>query len=145
MNTPLKFDHDKRPNFQFERSDFRAHYENVAAHTLVSIGRHWRLIASLVALALALACMIIPLIPRKYSAEALIYPNLFSQGQEKIVAFASVDAAAIVTGEARLIVSDAILQAVVRRLGLEPHGRQVGFVGDAKPGLVSGHVSSGNP
>ena len=120
MNTPLKFDHDKRPNFQFDRSDFRAHYEDLAAHTLASIGRHRGLIASLVALALTLACMIIPLIPRKYSAEALIYPNLFSHAQEKLVAFASVDAAAIVTGEARLIRSDAILRAVVKRLGLDP-------------------------
>ena len=64
MDTPLKFDHDKRPNFQFDRSDFRAYYEDLAAHTLASIGRHRGLIASLVALVLTLACMIIPLIPR---------------------------------------------------------------------------------
>ena len=99
----LKFDHERRPNFQFERSDIRSHYEDVAAHILLSIGRHWRLLASLVALALALACIIIPLMPRKYSAEALIYPKLFSREQEKVVALASVDAAAIVTSEARLI------------------------------------------
>jgi uncharacterized protein involved in exopolysaccharide biosynthesis len=120
MNVMKKFDHDKRPSFQFDRSDFRAHHEDLAAHTLASIGRHGWLIASLVALALTLACMIIPLIPRKYSAEALIYPNLFSQGQEKLVPLASIDAAAIVTGEARLIRSDAILRAVVKRLGLDP-------------------------
>ena len=53
MNTPLKFDHEKRSNFQFERSDFRAHYEDWAAHALQSIGRHRGLIASLVAIALA--------------------------------------------------------------------------------------------
>ena len=135
MNTPLKFDHDKRPNFRVDSSDFRAHYEDLAAHTLASIGRHGGLIASLVALALALACMIIPLIPRKYSAEALIYPNLFSHEQEKLVAFASVDAAAIVTGEARLIRSDAILRAVVKRLGLNPmaasrtRGRRRAWIG----------------
>jgi uncharacterized protein involved in exopolysaccharide biosynthesis len=110
MNTPLKFD----------RSDFRAHYEDVAAHTLLSIGRHGGRIASLVALALALAITIIPLIPRKYSAEALIYPDLFSREQGKAIALASVDAAAIITSEARLIRSDAILRAVVKRLGLDP-------------------------
>ena len=92
----------------------------MAARTLLSIGRHGGLIASLVALALALACIIIPLMPRKYSAEALIYPNLFSREQGKVVALASVDAASIVTSEARLIRSDAILRAVVKRLGLDP-------------------------
>jgi uncharacterized protein involved in exopolysaccharide biosynthesis len=120
MNTPLKFDHEKRPNFQLERSDFRAHYEDLAGRTLPSIVRHGGLIASLVALALALACIIIPLMPRKYSAEALIYPNLFSRDQGRSVALASIDAATIVTSEARLIRSDAILRAVVKRLGLDP-------------------------
>ena len=124
MNTPLKFDQDKRPDFQFERSDHRAHYDDVAARTLSSIARHKGLIVSVVAFVLALACAIIPILPRKYSAEGLIYPNLFSreQGkrdQEKVVALASVDAAAIVTGEARLIRSDAFLRAVARRLGPE--------------------------
>jgi uncharacterized protein involved in exopolysaccharide biosynthesis len=120
MNTPLKFDHDKPPIFQREVSDFRAHYENSAAHTLLSIKRHRGLIASLVALALAIACIIIPLMPRKYSAEALIYPNLFSREQGRAVALASVDASSIVSSEARLIRSDAILRAVVKRLGLDP-------------------------
>jgi len=120
MNTPLKFDYEKRPNFQPEGPDFRAHYEDVAARTLLSIGRHGGLIASLVALALALACIIIPLMPRKYSAEALIRPNLLSGEQGKAAALASVDAASIVSGEARLIRSDAILRAVVKRLGLDP-------------------------
>jgi uncharacterized protein involved in exopolysaccharide biosynthesis len=120
MNTPLKFDHEKRPHFQFERSDFRAYYEDWAAHTLLSIRRHVGRIASLVALALALACIIIPLMPRKYSAEAFIYPNLFSREQGKAAALASIDAGTIITSEARLIRSDAILRAVVKRLGLDP-------------------------
>ena len=114
----LKYDHERRPDFQSERADVRSHYENVAAGTLLSIRRHWRLLASLVALALALACAIIPVMPRQYSAVALVYPDLFSE-QQKIVPLASVDAASIVSSEARLIASDAILQAVVRRLGLE--------------------------
>jgi uncharacterized protein involved in exopolysaccharide biosynthesis len=114
----LKYDHEMRPDFKLEHADVRSHYENVAAGTLLSIRRHWRLIASLVALALALACAIIPVMPRQYSAVALVYPDLFSE-QQKIVPLASVDAASIVTTEARLIVSDTILQAVVRRLGLD--------------------------
>jgi capsular polysaccharide biosynthesis protein len=115
----LKCDHERWPNFQLEHADVRAHYENVTAGILLSIRRHWRLIASLVALALALACAIIPVTPRQYSAVALVYPDLFSNEQERVVPPASVDAASIVTSEARLIVSDAILQAVVRRLGLD--------------------------
>ena len=113
----LKYDHERRPDFQLERADVRSHYENVAAGALLSIRRHWRLIASLVALGLALACAIIPVIPRKYSAEALVYAELFSEQQKKPLA--TIDAASMVTSEARLIVSDAILQAVVRRLGLD--------------------------
>jgi hypothetical protein len=116
----LKFDHDRRPSFQIEGSDFRAHYENVAVRTLLSIGRSWRFIASSVTVALALACIVLPLLPRKYSAVALVYPSLFSTEQGKAVPRASLDASSMVIGEARLIVSDAILQAVVRRLKLAP-------------------------
>ena len=70
-----------------------------------------------VAVTFALACIIIPNMPRKYSAEALIYPNLFSREQEKIVALASIDATSFVTGEARLLRSDAFLRAVAKRVG----------------------------
>lgn len=119
MNTPLKFNHDERQSFQFARSDLRTHYEDVAARTMLSIGRHKRFIASLVVLVLVSTCMIIPLLPRKYSAEALVYPSLFSSEQGRVVALASVDAASIVNGEARLIRSDAVLRAVVKRLGMD--------------------------
>src|SRR5262245_15125223 len=98
MNTPLKFDHEKRPNFQFERPDYRTHYENLAAHILRSILRRSGLIVLIVSLAVAFACIIIPIMPRKYSAEALIYPKLFSREQGKIVALASIDAKTFVTG-----------------------------------------------
>ena len=125
MNTPLKLDHEKLSDFQFEHSDYRAHYDDLAVLTLSSIVRHKGLIISLTVLALTLAGLIIPIMPRKYSAEALIYPNLFSreQGrreQERMVALASVDAVAIVNGEARLIRSDAFLRAVAKRLGHVP-------------------------
>jgi uncharacterized protein involved in exopolysaccharide biosynthesis len=117
MNTPLKFDHEKRPTFQFERPDNRTHYEDLAARILWSILRRSGLIVLFVAVAFALACIIIPNMPRKYSAEALIYPNLFSREQEKIVALASIDATSFVTGEARLLRSDAFLRAVAKRVG----------------------------
>lgn len=124
MNTPLKFDYltrsRKRSGFRFERSDYRAHYEDLVVRTLWSIARHRWFIVKFVAVALGLACISIPLIPRKYSAEALIYPRLFSPERDKIVALASVDGAALVAGEARLIRSDAVLRAVALRLGHDP-------------------------
>jgi uncharacterized protein involved in exopolysaccharide biosynthesis len=124
MNTPLKFDHEKRPNFQFEHPDSRTYYEDLARSTLRSIVRHRRLITWAVALSFALACITIPMLPRKYTAQALISPDLFSRDQGKVTALASVDANAIVTGEARLVHSDAFLRAVVRSLGQDapkPH------------------------
>lgn len=121
MNTPLKFDHDKRPSFQFDRSDYRAHYENLAAQMLSSVVRHKWLVISLVAVALAAASIAIPVMPRKYSAEALIFPNLFSR-EGKLIALASVDAAQFINGEARLIGSDTFLRAVAKRLGYDSEG-----------------------
>lgn len=116
----LKHDHDARPAFHPEQSDFRAHYENLAADTLRSIRRHWWIIASCVVLALALAFGIIPLMPVKYSAEALIYPSLVSNDQGKgVTGGVSLDASSIVSGEARLVNSDSVLRTVVERLGLD--------------------------
>lgn len=116
----LKFDHDRRPYVDLERSDFRAHYENVAARKLLSVSlsirRHWRLIASAVTLALTLAFVMLPLLPRKYSATALVYPKLFSSAHEKGVARASIEAGIVVSSEVHLLRSDAILQAVAKRL-----------------------------
>ena len=120
----LKFDHERRAAFELERSDFRAHYENVAVRKLLaillSIRRLWLIVATAVTLALALAFLLLPLLPRKYSATALVYPKLFSSAQEKSVARGSIEATAIVAGEARLMLSDTILQAVVKRLALAP-------------------------
>lgn len=113
----MNVEHRQRPTSPVEqRADFRSHYENVAIRTLQSIQRHWQLIASLVAISLVLACLALPLIPRKYSATAYVVPNLHSPEHGKAMAMASVDATSIVNGEARLILSDEALQAVVRRL-----------------------------
>jgi uncharacterized protein involved in exopolysaccharide biosynthesis len=116
----LKFDHDMRPDFEPERSDLRAHYENLAARKLQSIllstRRHWRLIASAVTLALTLALILLPLLPRKYVATALIYPKLFSSAPEKSAPRAIIEAGTVVASETRLIHSDAILRAVAKRL-----------------------------
>lgn len=123
----LKVVRKRPPTFPAsQRSDFRSYYENVTIDALRSLRRHWQLIASCVALAIVLACLALPLMPRKYSATALVSPNLYSPEQGRLVALASVDATAIVNGEARLIVSDAALQAVVRRLKPKqlPEGEQ---------------------
>src|SRR5262245_28298154 len=102
----MNLEREERPNFKLERSDFRPHYENVAVRTLLSIRRNWRLTGLAVMLALTTALVILPLLPRKYTATALVYPKLFSPAQEKSVARASIDASSIVNGEARLLVSD---------------------------------------
>ena len=73
----LKFDYDKPPHLHLEHSDLRAHYQTAATRALSSIRRDWRVIAALVALTLLLACAIIPLMPRQYSATALVYPKLY--------------------------------------------------------------------
>ena len=100
MNTPLKFDPLGRPNFQLERSDLRSHHRQVAWDTVPSIWRHRPYIV--------VGCSRTrtrvaghPLMPRKYSAEAIVYPNLFSREQGRPVALASIDAASLVNGEAR--------------------------------------------
>ena len=125
--TMSNVDRERPPTFPVEqRSDFRSHYENVAIDALRSMRRHWKLILSTVALAAVLAGLALPLMPRKYSASALVSPSLYSPEQNRLVALASVDATAIVNGEARLITSDAALQAVVRRLKPEspPEGER---------------------
>jgi uncharacterized protein involved in exopolysaccharide biosynthesis len=101
-----------------QSSDFRAYYQELAARAVLAVRRDWLLIAAFMTLGVVLALSIIPLLPRKYSATAFIIPNLYSQEQGKVVALASVDASSMVNGEARLVLSDTILQAVVARLGL---------------------------
>jgi uncharacterized protein involved in exopolysaccharide biosynthesis len=101
-------------------SPLRTHQEDVAAKTLRSIARHKLLIASIVTIALVLAAYLIPQLPRRYSAEVLVHPDLFAREETaKLAPLASIDAASLVTSEARLIRSDAMLRAVVIKLGLD--------------------------
>jgi uncharacterized protein involved in exopolysaccharide biosynthesis len=121
MNTRLKFDPKGRLNFQVERADRRAYYQNVAWQMLRSIGRRKGMVFTFVAVVFMLAALAIPLMPRKYMAESLIYPNLFLREQAggRVQALASVDASSLINSEARLIHSDAIVRSVVRRLSLD--------------------------
>lgn len=72
MNTQLKSDPHGRPNCRVEHSDLRSHNERIAWQRLFSIWRHKRFILSLAAIALVLAVAVIPSMPRKYKAEALV-------------------------------------------------------------------------
>ena len=123
MNSPLKIEFPagqrKRPVPRPKRGDHRAHYVDLATLTLSSIVKYRWLILKCVIVALVLACISMPLIPRRYTAEALIYPNLFASAQDKVVAKASVDGSTLINGEARAIRSDAILRAVATRLGYD--------------------------
>ena len=113
MNAELEFD-------RLEQFNLRTHYEEVAANTLLSIVRHTLLIATLVVIALALAGLLISQLPRQYSAEALVHPALFARQEgAKPAPLASIDAGSLVTSEARVIRSRAMVRAVVQRLGLD--------------------------
>jgi Mrp family chromosome partitioning ATPase/capsular polysaccharide biosynthesis protein len=113
VNAQFKIDH-------LEQSNLRRHYEDMAANMLLSIVRHKLLIASLVIMALVLAGLLIPQLPRKYAAEALVHPDLFSrEAGAKSSPLASIEGASLVTSEARLIRADAMVRTVVKRLGLD--------------------------
>ena len=133
----LNLDREARPPIPLKQQpeqpkppeDYRAHYRELAVRTLLSVQRQWLLLVGLMALAILLTLIVIPLVPRKYSATAFVFPSLYSQEQGKVVALATVDATSIVNGEARLVLSDTILQAVVKQL--EPELQSV-------PGAGSG-------
>jgi uncharacterized protein involved in exopolysaccharide biosynthesis len=113
VNAQFKIDH-------LEQSNLRRHYEDMAANMMLSIVRHKLLIASLVIVALVLAGLLIPQLPRKYAAEALVHPDLFSREVgAKSTPLASIEGASLVTSEARLIRADAMVRTVVKRLGLD--------------------------
>jgi uncharacterized protein involved in exopolysaccharide biosynthesis len=111
---------------KLEKNDsvhLRAHYEGVAYATLRILWAHKSLIATLVAAALVVACLALVLIGPRYTAEAVIQLNFIREepatGTTKSQPTATVDAAAVVDGAARIIRSRTTAGAVVTRLGLD--------------------------
>jgi succinoglycan biosynthesis transport protein ExoP len=103
-----------------DRPDLRAHYEDVVASTLSAIGRHIRVVAAIVTLALVAAALLVSQLPRKYSAEVLVHPDVFLRDDKaKRAPFATIEGASLVGSEIRLIRSPAIVRTVVKRLGLD--------------------------
>ncbi len=133
----LKFEDEKMSDsagVAIPRPDLKAQYEKVVGRTLSIVVRQWKLVTAVTAATLALACIVIPLMPRQYSASALIYPTLFSADEGKFSALGTVEAGSIVSSEARLIVSDPVLHAVVKRLDLA--GRSPSAEATSWPGAV---------
>ena len=121
---------------RFQPANFRGHYEDVAATTMRSIARHGVLIAALVVIALALGSLVISQLPRKYSSEALVHPDLF-RGEDgaKYTPLANIDGAALVGSEAQLIRSPSMVRTVIKRLGLEGDPEFVAVNSDFLQGL----------
>jgi len=121
MNVQSKFERQDQAHLHYvERSDLRAHYEDVVTKTLRATARHMVLICAFIAVGGLSAAVVIPLLPRKYSAEALVRPHLFSRVEgTKVERLVNIDAATLVASEARLIRSDPIVRAVAQRLGLD--------------------------
>jgi uncharacterized protein involved in exopolysaccharide biosynthesis len=113
-----------------EASDLRGHYEDVTAKTLRSIARHIWVIVALVMLALTVAALLLWQLPRQYSVEVLVQPDLFlSEDSAKDAPVATVEGSSFINGETRLIRSPMIARAVVKRLGLD---RDPEFAGPRK-------------
>ena len=105
---------------RFQPFNLRVHYEDMAANTLRSIAGHAGLITALVAGSLALAGLVVSQLPRGYSSEALVHPDLFLQEEGgRQTPLATIEGAWFVSSEAQLIRSPAMVRAVVKRLGLD--------------------------
>jgi uncharacterized protein involved in exopolysaccharide biosynthesis len=112
---------DLQPEFtRMEQANLREHYEQVVGNTLRSVGRHVHLTAVLVAIALISASLLIWQLPRNYTAEALVQPDLFLRTEDaKRAPLASIEGASLVRSEAHLIRSPAIVRSVVQQTGLD--------------------------
>jgi uncharacterized protein involved in exopolysaccharide biosynthesis len=110
----------QRASDRLAQYDLRAHYDAVAASTLHSIVRHLPLIIGLAAITLVMAGLLVSQLPRQYSAEALVSPDLFvHDDKSKRAPLASIEGASLVNSEASFISSPAMVRAVVSRLGLD--------------------------
>ena len=122
---------------QSHEFDLRPHYTAIAASTLHMLWRERALIARVVAIGLALAAIALALVPRKYTAEALIQLD-FARDESGTSAPAmpgstaaalpshaasapsvTVEGAALAESEARLLSSRALARKVAVRLGLD--------------------------
>lgn len=112
----VRFEHNR-----LQKSELRVHYQDIVTTSLLSVLRHWLMIAKIVGGALVLAALLITVLPRKYTAEALVQPELFARGDatKTTTALASIDGASLIASEAQMIQSPAIARAVVKRLGLQ--------------------------
>ncbi len=114
MNTTFDFS-------RLETFDFRRHYEKVALQSVRSVLRHRRMIGKIVLGAVLGASLLVAVLPRQYSAEALVQPQLFSHAGEvgNTTALASIDGASLVASEAALIQSPLVARSVVQTLKLD--------------------------
>lgn len=112
MNAPFE-------NIRVSNTSLRSHYEDVATDTIRSIVRWKYLIAACVLGAMVLAALLISILPRTYTAQALLYPDMSSPGGKNSSLSASVSATALVSSEAKRIGSQEIAIGVVKRLGLD--------------------------
>jgi uncharacterized protein involved in exopolysaccharide biosynthesis len=100
--------------------DLRAYYEPIVARRLHSVVRHLPLILGLLVIAIGTASFFVALLPREYTAEALVSPGFFlDEDNSKQVAVASMDGALLVNSDVQFINSPAMARAVVKRLKLD--------------------------
>ncbi len=117
MNVPFE-------NVRVGDTNLRSHYEEVAVDTLLSIARRKFLIAACVLGAIVLAAWLVSVLPRTYTAQALLYPDVSSLEEgslesKKGPVIANINANYLVNSEAERIRSQAIAEGVVKSLGLD--------------------------
>lgn len=99
--------------------DLREHYENAAFDMLHLLWRRRFLIGAAVLAALAVAVTLLIMLPRKYTAQALIQLDFARQDTNAVPPVAAVEAAVLAESEARLIASRAMARKVALRLHLD--------------------------
>ena len=94
MNAPFE-------NIRVGDASLREHYEDLAADTLRSIWRRKYLIATCVMGAIVLAALLVSVLPRTYTAQALFYPNMRWTESQKTSLSAGVSGTALVSSEVK--------------------------------------------
>jgi hypothetical protein len=116
-------------------------YRSVASETLRALIRRWYLVVGVVFLVVILCSVALLLLPRKYTAEALIQFDFVRVGGEAGSLIATVDAAALAENEVRLIRARPTARNVVLRLGLHesparPAGSEKGALASLQNAIV---------